>query len=58
MTEFREVKTTTDDLRVELEVKILVTGEYLWKYCHILGILNHLSRNSTPASDDQYSSKF
>jgi hypothetical protein len=24
-------------------------------YCHILGMLNHLSRTSAPASDDQYS---
>ncbi len=35
----------------------IVTGERVLKYWHILATLNHLSRNSIPASDDQCSSK-
>jgi hypothetical protein len=33
----------------------IVTGEGVWKYWLILGILNHLSKNSVPVSEDQYS---
>jgi hypothetical protein len=35
----------------------IVTGDRDLKYWHILATLNHFSRNSTPASDNQYSSK-
>jgi len=31
----------------------IVTGDRVLKYWQIVAILNHLSRNSTPASDDQ-----
>ncbi len=33
----------------------IVTGDRVLKYCHILVMLNHLSRNSTPGSEVQYS---
>jgi hypothetical protein len=39
-------------------MSVIVTGECVLKYWHILGMLNHLSRNSVPASDDQKSPKF
>ena len=35
-----------------------VTGDRVLKYWQILAILNHLSRNSTPASDDQAPVRF
>ena len=34
-------------------ISAIVAGERVVKYWHILGMLNQLSRNSAPASDDQ-----
>ncbi len=47
---------TIRSLSCQPSISVIVTGDRVRKYWHILGILNHLSRKSTPASDDQCSS--